>query len=1004
MAVRVRPLNEREAELRSEIVVRVSGNQIYIRDPAGGASTGAAGEPLDSADSGARSFTFDRCYWSVDNANGNRCCTQQDVFADVGALVLDNSLQGFNASVFAYGQTGSGKTFAMMGTPKDPGIIPLACTELFRRIDVARSLDAGYSSSVEVSYLEIYNEIVRDLLNPANSAAASKGGLKVREHASFGVYVQGLSRLVANSYEEVDKLLTLGGRERTVAATKMNAASSRSHAVLTLYLTQSSKEEGVNDPVRRMSKINMVDLAGSEHQADTGATGARMKEACSINKSLSALSNVISALASQSRHVPYRDSVLTRLLQESLGGNAKSVMLAAVSPAAVNFAQSLSTLRYANRAKSIVNKPVVNEGGDGAIIKSLKEEIERLKRLLSAGSAADVQELQDQLVAQSELIDSLRLSQDERRAKTAVILEQREQSLRDQGITLKDIGAALGRVRTPYLINLNPDPSLSETMIYYIREGATTVGFGSAENRPDIVLNGLRIADEHCTFDNMNSNVVVTPTEEGPTYVNGSLIRIPTRLTHGDRIVFGKSFVFRFADPVAAETAPPQEFGWEDAVREMSTVLGLKLGNKDSEAMNEALIRASFLADEANDMARSLGKRAVFAVDIEPQADGPPRVAIRSTSLLTGNSTVVPIAEFEDRVQLMYEVLVTNETGNSVSGLRAGEDPFYDPPPDELIGEGVLDLSPLARLAGVDKTIALSPDGELEVSIHAIDAKTFAFVEPVSDIRALYGTSVTFVLSIPAARNLPVGKCCGTFVQYNFPMDEDVEVTERVLADTRHPEFNYRDRFVLRIDDDFVASVKGVSLAFRVYGRAPLLPPDTTSASNAEMAARLDYLNTENQELLRLNETFIRQLEAMRRQVELSGAAARDREAKWERVIDENERYAARVARLEHLLAQADAAGRLGAAGAPRSPALLPPLPGVETGPTDEFVSISDDDASAPLAPPAPVPAPARSPPAAAPAPAAPVVSPAAPAPDQARPPKAQPAAAARRSKVCRLA
>ena len=874
--------NNREREAEAGIVVDVDPggeHSLTIWDPNSNANVG------DNR-GGSKSFTFDRVYWSVDDRVSGGAADQGAVFDEIGRLFLDNAFQGYNSSVFAYGQTGSGKTYCMMGAKGEPGIIPLGGMDLFERIRNGEAASGGNTQfSVEVSYLEIYNEVIRDLLNPRNNVV--KGGLKVREHAKMGVFVQGLSRLVAESYDDMDKFLTLGGKERTVAATKMNAASSRSHAVFTIHFTQSVKEEGVNDPVRRTSKINLIDLAGSEHQANTGATGARMKEACSINKSLSALSNVISALASQASakggkgkrrtHVPYRDSVLTRLLQESLGGNARSIMIAAISPADINYAQSLSTLRYANRAKQIVNKAKVNEGGDGAIIKALKEEIARLNQMLTSGTSADVHELQEQLAAQSELIQTLKMSSDEKRTATDAILEDREASLREQGVTLRDIGNVLGTSSTPYLVNLNPDPSLSESLLYYLREGVTTVGFvggggnGTSAETPDIILNGLRIADEHASFDNLNGTVVLTPSEEGPTYVNGEYIKSARTLVHGNRIVFGKSFVFRFVDPQVAESGDGSgsggaQFGWEEAVREMSAVLGIDLGGQ---SVNDSLIRAAFLADEANDLARTLNKKAMFAVDIEPQVDGAPQVAIRSTSLLTGSTTVVDVTAFEQRVQAMYELLVTSEVG--VGGLRGGDDPFFDPPPDVLVASGSISLKSLSRLVGIDKTVPLSPDGELEVSIHAIDPATYAYLDQVA-LESRMGDTITFIVTVPAAANLPGDHIDAAFVKFNFLEDADVEVSDRCSSQTRHPVWNYREKFVVVVTDELIEYLSSSRLVFEVYGRAPMVNI-RAGGDSVETQARLEYLNTENQELLRLNEVFIGQLETLKRQ--LSAAQAR---------------------------------------------------------------------------------------------------------------------------------
>lgn len=276
----------------------------------------------------------------------------------------------------------------MMGKDKDgeKGIIPQLCEDLFSRLTSEKDADVKYN--VEVSYMEIYCERVRDLLNPKN-----KQNLRVREHPLLGPYVEDLSKIVVTSFGDVNNLIDEGNKSRTVAATNMNETSSRSHAVFTLILTQSRYDQQSGMTGEKVSKISLVDLAGSERAESTGAQGTRLKEGANINKSLTTLGKVISALAELSSgqkkkrkgdYIPYRDSVLTWLLRENLGGNSKTAMVAAISPADINFDETLSTLRYADRAKQIVCKAVVNEDPNAKLIRELKEEVQRLKDLLKA--------------------------------------------------------------------------------------------------------------------------------------------------------------------------------------------------------------------------------------------------------------------------------------------------------------------------------------------------------------------------------------------------------------------------------------------------------------------------------------------------------------------------------------------------------------------------------------------------------------------------------------------
>lgn len=280
---------------------------------------------------------------------------------------------GYNGTVFAYGQTGCGKSFTMVGIEEQLGIIPRAFDHIFDYIAVTN--DSKFL--VHSSYLEIYNEEVRDLLGKD-----VKKKLELKEHPEKGVYVSGLSLHKVHNRQELEKVMAMGSKNRSMGATLMNVDSSRSHCIFTIDIEIMTPDEG-GDEKLKAGKLNLVDLAGSERQSKTGATGDRLKEATKINLSLSALGNVISALVDgKSKHIPYRDSKLTRLLQSSLGGNTKTLMIACVSPADNNYDETLSTLRYANRAKNIKNKPRINEDPKDALLREYQEEINKLKMML----------------------------------------------------------------------------------------------------------------------------------------------------------------------------------------------------------------------------------------------------------------------------------------------------------------------------------------------------------------------------------------------------------------------------------------------------------------------------------------------------------------------------------------------------------------------------------------------------------------------------------------------
>lgn len=299
--------------------------------------------------------------------------TQQNVYDEVVRPLVSSVLEGFNGCVFAYGQTGTGKTFTMEGLKNDTekiGVIPRTFEQIWSHINRAQNMNF----LVAVSYLEIYMEELRDLLKPNTTAI-----LELRERGS-GIVVPNLHSVLCKSADEMQQVMQKGNKNRTTGRTNMNEHSSRSHAIFMIKIEMC--EAGESSTVK-VGKLNLIDLAGSERQSKSGATADRLKEASKINRALSSLGNVISALAEKSPHVPYRDSKLTRLLQDSLGGNSKTIMIANIGPSEYNYNETITTLRYAHRAKTIQNKPVKNEDPQDAKLREYQEEIERLRKLIN---------------------------------------------------------------------------------------------------------------------------------------------------------------------------------------------------------------------------------------------------------------------------------------------------------------------------------------------------------------------------------------------------------------------------------------------------------------------------------------------------------------------------------------------------------------------------------------------------------------------------------------------
>ncbi|XP_051992890.1 kinesin-like protein KIF16B isoform X2 [Xyrauchen texanus] len=552
VAVRVRPMNRREKDLSAKCIIKMEGNKTTITNLK--IPDGVTG---DSVRDRTKTFTYDFSYDSSDCKNTS-FVSQEKVFKELGTDVLKAAFEGYNACIFAYGQTGSGKSHTMMGIPGDVGLIPRICEGLFSRISGMTRRDEA-SFRTEVSYLEIYNERVRDLLR---RKMVKTFNLRVREHPKYGPYVEDLSKHLVQNYSDVEELMEAGNINRTTASTGMNDASSRSHAIFTINFTQAKFDAEM--PIETVSKIHLVDLAGSERADATGATGVRLKEGSNINKSLVTLGNVISALADLSQEggnshlkkkqvfVPYRDSVLTWLLKDSLGGNSKTIMIATVSPADVNYGESLSTLRYANRAKNIINKPTINEESNVRLIRELRAEIARLKALLEQGNQIALLDSPTALIMEEELHQNearvLELTKEwaNKWNETQNILKEETLALRKEGI-----GVILDS-ELPHLIGIDDDLLSTGIILYHLKEGRTNVGREDATNEHDIILHGLGLESEHCLIENQNGTVTLIPLNDAQCSVNGVQITEPCQLNQGAVILLGRTNMFRFNHPKEA--------------------------------------------------------------------------------------------------------------------------------------------------------------------------------------------------------------------------------------------------------------------------------------------------------------------------------------------------------------------------------------------------------------------------------------------------------------------
>ncbi|XP_017268278.1 uncharacterized protein kif16bb [Kryptolebias marmoratus] len=589
VAVRVRPMSKREKQLSSKMIVHMKGNTTSVHKP-----SSVRGDKLKDR---GKIFTYDFSYDSTDRESST-FASQEKIFQDLGTDVLNAAFEGFNSCVFAYGQTGSGKSYTMMGYKMDKGLIPQICEGLFSEIS-NRCKSGIVSFRTEVSYLEIYNERVQDLLKK-KSPCAEGAGLKVREHPTDGPYVENLSKHVVHGHGDIEGLISLGNANRAIASTGMNDFSSRSHAIFTVMLTQAWFDAEL--PRERLSKIHLVDLAGSERADATCTTGTRLKEGANINKSLVTLGSVISALAdlnggeqsTKKMFIPYRDSVLTWLLKDSLGGNSITTMIATISPAGTNYMETLNTLRYATRAKNIMNTPRVNEDGSVKMIRELQAEVTRLQTLL----------------AEATQVESVTEQWNSKWDQTQNILQEETVALRKEGS-----GVVLDCL-LPHLIGIDEDLLRAGINLYYLKEGRTLIGSDDALCSQDIVLHGPGLLREHCVLENCAGTVTLFPQDGALCSVNGSVVTEHCQLTQGAVIQLGGGTTLRF-------NCPAEGFQLRDKQRELPSAF-----SKSTEDPSTVMQQNSghFIQMEA----------------LEESESKDPKVCLKSTSTVKLMTTAIP--------------------------------------------------------------------------------------------------------------------------------------------------------------------------------------------------------------------------------------------------------------------------------------------------------------------------------------------------------------------------
>ncbi|PAA68256.1 hypothetical protein BOX15_Mlig015918g1 [Macrostomum lignano] len=678
--------------------------------------------------------------------------------------------------------------------------------------------------------LEIYNENVRDLLGDATA----KTGLPIRQHPNQGFYVHGLKKMPVGSYKEIEQRMEQGTSNRTVAATNMNATSSRAHTVVTIVFDQIIKS-ATGGETKKSSTMNLVDLAGSERADSTGATGDRLKEGANINKSLSALGNVISALADISGGkkkvmVPYRDSVLTKLLQNALGGNSKTVMIAALSPADINYDETLSTLRYADRAKKIKNQAVVNENPMDKLLRELQEENERLKKALDSGdlaSAGFANEIQAQSSGMSKKdVESLRKEIEEQiRAQLSSNKEMMQHS--DAGAWEAKLKAARADLSThhtasdrksqiPHLLNLNEDPMLSGVIVHYLEKDEVLIGRADHELNPEINLVGLSISKRHAVISRKSEREFsIRPGIQGArTKVNGLPLTGPLELTHKDRIVFGSNHIYVFMNPKNTECDQnlPKKIDWDFVQKEIANAKGFSTSNseglsKEQANAQEQILELIPMVTEVNAISEELNKHRSFEVILLPctNPDGSKgsKCMVSMRNLMNDVVWMWERGKFMNRRYLMQDLYQRYLSGDqSVLSIPRDSDPFWEPPEELLIGSANVFLQSLAYCLDFEDRLPIVnyrglEEGSVTVEVTPCTAQGRPLDEDsfVDEPTELLEKPFHFTVKIVKAELQRARYSKGCRVTFQLLGQQ---ATTPVIKDTLEPQFKFEKLFSIR--------------------------------------------------------------------------------------------------------------------------------------------------------------------------------------------------------------
>ncbi|GIY76501.1 kinesin-like protein KIF28P [Caerostris darwini] len=755
----------------------------------------------DAPSEDPKKFAFDYSYWSHDgyretanglivsdenHPNGEKYCDQLTVYSDLGKGVLHNAWDGYNSTLFAYGQTSSGKSWSIVGYGVNKGIVPMFCEDLFKNIADSKAAGEKIEFEVRFSMLEIYNEIVRDLINISYT---KKKGLKVREHPTKGFFAEGLSSTLVTSYKDIEAQLDLGTTNRSIASTNMNATSSRAHTIVGITLIQKSRNVKGQE-TSKTSVVNLVDLAGSYY----------------------ILKRCFSCI------VPYRDSVLTRLLMNALGGNSKTIMIACISPADINYEETLSTLRYADRAKQIKTVATINEDPTETLIRELRAENERLKKMMERGVMnvpIKPGMTDDEVVRRrSRWEEEMKAAMAENERELQQIKQSYEEKLR-QARQAQKVDAERAKLEElkkqhPHLSNLNFDPQLSGKILHILKKGANRIG---KEDNADIMLLGPSIQENHAIIHVQEADQIIIEKgcPEARILLNGEPVTSQSVLNHNDRIMFGTTQLYVYEESeMAIRGRKYPEITYEMAHEEIAAKAGINLSDdnsRESALLNKDLLEVLPGVEVANSISEELDKRVRFEIMlVSPQmigkSTGRTEVYVKMKNLDTRQEYEWPKQKFLNRLYVMKEMYQNYEAEEDWD-LPPEMDPFLEDPDTEVrIGTVQVYLQPLSFMVELKEQLEIinykgSEVGLINVEVCPCsdDGKEYTeqddqFVETPNE---LIGRNLHFIVRINGCRGIP-SRFTDVNCKYRVYLDETDTVTETV-SDTSNPDFHHQKMF-----------------------------------------------------------------------------------------------------------------------------------------------------------------------------------------------------------------